>query len=238
MCGTASALARDGPTRRRLRRRRAAADDAGQAGAAGRMRGDGSAGIVRSRVGRTSSEWVSGLVEDGPDGPMDPAAAPTDNRSNATPPHATGMADARRPRSVADRRSRAGLRFSMAIEDTLTAGYARALELEAERMRLERRAPRSGGRRGSLQPWGGAAGELGDSMSAGAADRLTDGDALDVAACCSARCARRGVGRPRGRPASLLKRFRCGPRTPRPGCGSRSAASSGCSRCGSSPSSG
>ena len=32
---------------------------------------------------------------------------------------------------------------------------------------------------------------------------------------------------------SLARRARCGPRRPRPGCGSRSAASSGCSRCGS-----
>ncbi len=56
---------------------------------------------------------------------------------------------------------------------------------------------------------------------------------------CSGRCTSgRGHGGGSPRRTRRPRRSRCGPRRPRPGCGCRSAASSGCSRCGSSRSSG
>ena len=110
-----------------------------------------------------------------------------------------------------------------AIESTLTDGYAEALALEAERSRIERRL-------------GEVARDVGDAAdcegvrpaSASASRRPTA--SLHGFGRSSA-TSRPGVG---VRLARLpARRSRCARRRQPPGCGCRSGASSGCSRCGS-----
>ena len=98
------------------------------------------------------------------------------------------------------------------LEETLTDGYAQALSLEAERLRLERRLAARWWARGRS---GGRAGRV---------DRR--------AACCAPTASSRGcagcVAAAVRRPAlasAHVRRGRCEPRRPPPGCGSRSGAS-------------
>ena len=110
------------------------------------------------------------------------------------------------------------------LERTLTDGYAYALALEAERWRLEQRMSE-------------LAGELSDGnqeLKAKELALLSDRLASErQPALGPARRRSRACARARAPFAESARRARCGPRRPRPGCGSRSAASSGCSRCGS-----
>ena len=117
-----------------------------------------------------------------------------------------------------------------ALERTLTDGYAHALTLEAERTDLERQVRRLSRRRSTR-----AAAPTTSEVTA-LARRL---DACDDSVRAAARRARpRSSGATRRAVRStprwaIVRRARTARRRPRPGSGSRSAASSGCSRCGS-----
>ena len=127
--------------------------------------------------------------------------------------------------TLIDARRRA---ISTTIERTLTDGYAQALSLEAERWRLEQRID-------EVAP-GLARGDTAEkARELAALARRIDGNAATSRSSAAALAElRRHADAPRAaRQTSSARRSRSGRRRPPPGSGSRSAASSGCSRCGS-----
>ena len=121
--------------------------------------------------------------------------------------------------------------FLERLDATLTAGYAQALQLEAERWRIEQQI---------AEIIAGLAAQTDKRKTPGArcaraaADRCGRAHRVPAdAARAAQRSARRAPRRCLARFGDPFRRSRNGPRKPRPGSGSRSGASSGCSRCGS-----
>ena len=109
------------------------------------------------------------------------------------------------------------------LERVLTDGYARALMLEVKRSRLQKSIDRLAADEGASEDLATLVRELGSK----------DEELVTLAGLARAPARPLLDGPPPRGPRCSLRRFLRGRRRPRPGCGSRSAASSGCSRCGS-----